>query len=98
MRAAPEGRARYSLSLIPGRQRHQHRLVRRQGLGEDLVIAFLLPLPNTDGRPQVLAGILRIRRPIEIGELDPAAVDQAALRQIEFERDLAQLVWLEGLG
>src|SRR2546423_2221927 len=74
--------------LVPRRQRHHDRLVRGERLREHLVVAVLLPLPDADRRAQVAAGVLRLGRPVVVGELDAAAVDQAALRQIELERDL----------
>src|SRR5262249_37125569 len=59
---------------------------------------YLLPLPHPDRGPQVLAGILRIRCPIVVGELDAAAVCEAAERQIERERNLPQFIRLERFG
>src|SRR6266566_8086755 len=85
-------------ALVPGRQRHHDRLVRGERLREHLVVAVLLPLPDADRRAQIAARVLRLRRPVVVGELDAAAVDQAAFRQVELERDLAQLGRLEGLG
>ena len=62
---------------------------------QHLLVAGLGPLPDADRRPQILAGVLGIVGPIEIGEFDAAAVDQRTLRQVEFQRDLAQFVRLD---
>src|SRR2546428_13896514 len=84
------------LTLAPRRQRHHGRWSRCEPFREDLLVAGLGPLSDADGGAQVLPGILRVIRPIEIGELDAAAVHQRAFRQVELERDLPQLVRLEG--
>src|SRR5262245_8784525 len=84
--AAREGMAS---ALAPVRQRHHDRLGGRELLREDLVVAGLLPLPHADRGAQVLAGVLRIDRPIVVGELDAAAVRQAALGPVELDRDVA---------
>src|SRR5262249_16252363 len=82
----------------PVRQGRPDRPGRRELLREDLVVAGLLPLPHADRGAQVLAGVLRIDRPIVVGELDAAAVREATLGQVELERDVAQLRRLVRLG
>src|SRR5713226_3705868 len=52
-----------TLALVPARQRHRDRLVRGQRPREHLVVAILLPLPDTDRGAQVLAGVLGVLRP-----------------------------------
>src|SRR5260221_12541502 len=84
--------------FVPGRHRHHARLIRGERLREYLVVAVLLPLPDADRGAQVAARVLRLHCPVVVGELDAAAVDQAAFRQVELERDLAQLGGLEGFG
>src|SRR5262245_48270950 len=67
-----------SLTLAPRRQGHHDWGRGRQFCWEDLLVAGLGPLPDPDRRPQVLAGILGIIGPVEICELDAAAVHQRA--------------------
>src|ERR1700753_1858750 len=64
----------------------------------DLFIAAFGPLPNTNRCAQILAGVLWVILPVKVGEFDAAAVDQRALREIQLEGNIAQLVRLIGLG
>src|SRR5262252_7604373 len=68
--------------FVPSRQRHHDRRGGRQFRREHLLVAGLGPLPDADGRPQVLTGILRIAGPVEIRELNPAAVHQRAFGHV----------------
>src|SRR5882757_6494100 len=83
-------------ALVPARHRHLDRLVRRKARREHLLVTILRPLPDTDRCTQILACVLRIIRPVEVGELDAAAVDERSLRQIELQRELSQLAGLIG--
>src|SRR5271168_4196925 len=63
-------------TLAPVRERHHDRLMRGELRRIDFLVARLGPLPDADRGAQILAGILGIIRPVEISELDAAAVDQ----------------------
>src|SRR5262245_23043831 len=71
-RGTAAARGSMASALAPVRQRHHDRLGRRELLREDLVVAGLLPLPHADRGAQVLPCILRIDRPVVVGELDAA--------------------------
>src|SRR5947209_13563385 len=86
--AAPD--RRLALALIPGWQRHGDWLPRGERLRENLPRALVLPLPYADRGAQVLTGVFPVAIPIEIGELDAAAVDQRAVRQVERQCDIAK--------
>src|ERR1700684_3231416 len=85
-------------TLTPIRQRHHDRRLRCEFAGIYFLVTRLGPLPDADRGTQILSSVLGIVGPVEIGELDSAAVYQRSLGQIELQRDLAQLIWLEGLG
>src|SRR4249919_1553140 len=74
-------------ALGPWRQRHHVRLRGGERRRIHLFVAALGPLPHADRGAQILTGVLGVLRPVEIGELDAATVDQGAFRQVELECD-----------
>src|SRR4051794_34015081 len=60
-------------ALVPAGHRHLDRFIRRKARREHLLVTIIRPLPDTDRCTQILACILQIIRPVEVGELDAAA-------------------------
>src|SRR4029079_16917151 len=85
------------LTFVPGCQRDHDRVFRCEVFRKDLIVARLLPLPNANGGTQVLTGVLWIRRPVVVGELDAAAIGETALRKVELESDVPQFCRLDRL-
>src|ERR1700721_3153971 len=73
-------------TLTPIRKRHHDQWLGGEFVRIDFLVAGLGPLPDADRGAQILAGILGIVGPVEIGELDAAAIDERPGRQIEFQR------------
>src|SRR5580692_2197777 len=71
-------------TLTPIRQRHHNRLLGCEFGRIDFLVARLGPLPDANRGPQILPSILGVVGPVEIGELDTAAIDQRSLGQVEF--------------